>query len=196
MPTVEERYQAATAYVRRAIAAVEDRGVAYVIDPVTGFVEWYAGKIKTDVPRAELARIEARWLRAIRDDERGQIARDAELLADRVEENLPGAPQNRERTNLYAGERPTGTAPTSYYGEVADQTREMWDSLKDAANRAADAASGLEKMLLLGGGVVLGWKVLDYMRERQREQLRSADDRTRRALNASLERAASRGTLR
>ncbi|HEY2747318.1 MAG TPA: hypothetical protein VGL86_22000 [Polyangia bacterium] len=192
MPTVEERYQAATAYVHRAISAVENRGFAYVIDPVTGVVEWYAGKVKTDVPRAELSRIQARWLRATRDDERGQVARDAELLADRVEENLPGAPQNRERTNLYAGERATATPPTTYYGEVADESREMWNRLKDAADRAADEASIVEKTLLVGGGLWAGWKVFDYLRERQRERMRSADGRIRRALDASLEHAASR----
>ncbi|HEY2746780.1 MAG TPA: hypothetical protein VGL86_19260, partial [Polyangia bacterium] len=79
MPTVEQRFQAATAYVHRAITVIEDRSFGYVIDPITGLVEWYAGRTKTEVPRAELARIEGRWLRATRDGERAQIARDAEL---------------------------------------------------------------------------------------------------------------------
>src|SRR5690348_3881120 len=101
MPTVEDRYATTTAYVRRAIAVVMDQGVGYSMDPITGLVEWYAGQTKTETARNELARIQARWLRATTDEERGAIAREAELLADRVEENLPGAPQDRQRTNLY-----------------------------------------------------------------------------------------------
>jgi hypothetical protein len=192
MPTVEERYQAATAYVRRAIAAVEDRSVVYAVDPVTGLVEWYAGKVKTEQPRMDLVHIEARWLRATRDDERSQIARDVELLADRVEENLPGAPQDRARTNLYAGETPTATPPTTYYGEAANQAAESWGWVKETAGGAAGGALSVGQSLLIGGGVVLGWKLFDYLRERERNRVRSASGRTQRALNASLERAASR----
>ena len=53
MATAEERYAAATAYVRRAVSTVEARGIAYAIDPVTGLVEWYAGRTKTEAPRNE-----------------------------------------------------------------------------------------------------------------------------------------------
>jgi sugar phosphate isomerase/epimerase len=121
MATVEERYMAATAYVRRAVDVVEERGITYLIDPVTGIVEWYAGKTKTQQPRNELTRIEARWLRTATDTDRAAVARDAELLADRVQESLPGAPQDRVRTNLYEGETPKGTPATSYAQEVAMQ---------------------------------------------------------------------------
>ena len=183
MPTVEERYATATAYVRRAIAAVEDHGIRYAVDPVTGLVEWYAGSVKTDLPRAELERIAARWLRATRDDDRSQIARDAELLADRVEESLPGAPQDRPRTNLYPGEAARGTPSSSYYGEAADQAGETWGWVKDRASSAAAGASGIGNLLLVGGGVVVGWKLFDYLRERDR-----------RRLNASLESAADART--
>jgi len=186
MPTVEQRYQAATAYVHRAINVVQDRGFRYVIDPVTGLVEWYAGRTKTDVPRTELARIEARWLRATRGDERSQVARDAELLADRVEENLPGAPQNRERTNLYSGEAPTAAPPTSFYGEIADRSAELWSGLRDAAERAAAAASLVEKTLLVGGGLWAAWKAVEYLRSRAR----TTDEGSPHALNESLERVA------
>jgi hypothetical protein len=190
MPTVEERFRAATAYVRKAIAAVEDRGVVYALDPVTGFVEWYAGKVKTGQPRADLARIEARWLRATRDDERSQIARDAELLADRVEENIPGAPQEWLRTNLYSGETPTATPPTTYYGEAADQAGEVWGWVKDKASGAAEGVSAVAKSLLIGGGVVLGWKLFGYLRERERGRERQAANGERRRLNAGLARVA------
>ncbi|MCU1282403.1 MAG: hypothetical protein JWM53_5949 [bacterium] len=194
MPTVEERFHAATAYVRRAIAAVEDKGVVYAIDPVTGFVEWYAGKVKTAQPRNDLARIEARWLRATGDDERTQIARDAELLADRVEENLPGAPQDRIRTNLYAAETPKSTPATSYYGEVANQTDEVWDWVKQRASGAADGVSTVAKALLAGGGIILGWKVFDYLRERQRREQVRAGATERQRLNTNLSRAADAQT--
>src|SRR5262249_31297161 len=156
-----------TAYVRRAIDVVEKRGVAYTVDPITGLIEWYAGKTKTQQPRNELTRIEARWLRATSDGERSGIAREAELLADRVEESLPGAPQDRPRTNLYKGEVPKGTPATTYQQEVDRQRGEVWDWLKDTATRGADGASSIGKWLLLGGGVVLGWKALDYLRERE-----------------------------
>ena len=190
MATVEERYAAATAYVRRAIDVVEGRGISYLIDPVTGIVEWYAGKTKTQQPRNELARIEARWLRATSDADRGVVARDAELLADRVEESLPGAPQDRARTNLYAGETPRGTPATTYGQELAMQASESWDWLSDAARGAADTAGSIGKWLVLGGGIALGWKALSFLRERSR--LAALEATTERSLNASLEHEASR----
>src|SRR5579863_5726409 len=131
MATVEDRYRPATDYVRRAISVVEAAGVAYSTNPVTGAIEWYAGRTKTAEPRAELDDVDARWLRATSDAQRAAIAREAELLADRVEENLPGAPQDRARTNLFAGEVATGTPPTSYSQEVTAEARNDWDWLAD-----------------------------------------------------------------
>src|SRR6185437_16235268 len=128
----------------------------------------------------ELEQIEARWLRATSEVERGAVAREAELLADRIEENLPGAPQDRPRTNLYPGETPTGTPSTSY----ADEIGRRWDWVKA---RFGDGASNIGTWLLVGGGVVLGWKALDYLRERERQRaLRAADD-AEEQLNAELE---------
>jgi hypothetical protein len=75
--------------------------------------------VKTAPARGELARLEARWSKAKTDKERAAIARDAELLADRVEEDLPGAPQSRRRTDLYPGEVPSATPATSFLGELA-----------------------------------------------------------------------------
>src|SRR5437899_98659 len=114
MPTVDDRYRAATGYVRRAVETVEKRGVGFAEDPITGMIEWYSGRTKTETPRNELARVEARWLRATNDKDRVTVARDAELLADRVQESLPGAPQDRVRTNLFKGEVQTSTLETSY----------------------------------------------------------------------------------
>jgi hypothetical protein len=183
MPSVEERYEAATAYVRRAVAIVEAAAVGYINDPITGLVEWYAGRNKTEPARNELARIEARWLRAASDVDRARIARDAELLADRTQESLPGAPQNRQRTNLYKGEQQESKRSTSYYGEVASQAE---DHLDWAIGKVSDGAKSIGKWLLVGGGLVLGWSAFSYLRERE---LRS---RTRRLLNENLERTASR----
>src|SRR5579863_673542 len=126
MATVEDRYRPATDYVRRAISVVEAAGVAYTTNPVTGAIEWYAGRTKTAEPRAELDQIDARWLRATSDAQRAGIAREAELLADRVEENLPAAPQDRTRTNLYAGEVAQGTPATSYAQALDAEASDDW----------------------------------------------------------------------
>jgi hypothetical protein len=190
MATVEERYATATAYVRRAIATVEDRGVGYIVDPTTGIIEWYAGRTKTAQPRNELARIEARWLRATNGGERAAVARDAELLADRVEENLPGAPQDRQRTNLYPGETPKGTPATTYADEVRGELGRGWGWVK---TRLSDGASNVGTWLLVGGGVVLSWKALDYLRERERQRALRAADEDESQLNAELEHVADEG---
>lgn len=192
MPTVQERYRTATAYVRRAVTTVENRGIAYAVDPVTGLIEWYAGRTKTEPARNELARLDERWLRASSDIERARLAREAELLADRVQETLPGAPQDRERTNLFKGEEPTSTPATSYYGEVAAQADTTWHWLRDKAGYVADEATTLGKLLLVGGGVVAAWKLVDYLRLReQRRHVRSAGS-TEHRLNANLARVAQR----
>lgn len=189
MPTIAERYEAATAYVRRAIAIVEDRPLAYVVDPVSGAIEWYAGRIKTGPARSDLEKVEARWMRSANDLDRARVARDAELLADRVQETLPGAPQDRKRTNLYPGEQQTSTPATSYYEAVADQAADVAHAGGVFAGAAIDAVATVGKWLLVGGGVVLATKVVDYLRERQRRQ--PAAQPTRSELQAALEAAAN-----
>ena len=191
MPTVQARYAAATAYVRRAIASVASRGVSYSMDPITGFVEWYAGKAKTEEPQNELSRIESRWLRATSEETRTGVARDAELLADRVEENLPGAPQDRARTNLVAGELQRSTPSTSYAQEVDQQAGEVWGAVKARAAETSHAASGVGKLLLAGGAAFLGWKAFRYWRWQTpaRQEIVAGDDR--RLLDANLARAAN-----
>ena len=102
MATIEQRYNAATEYVRRAIRQVEG-GALHTWGsflPAIFATEIYAGQLKTEPVKNELAKIEDRWLRAASDIERARVARDAELLADRTEENLPGAPTGWTRTNL------------------------------------------------------------------------------------------------
>lgn len=192
MASVEERYKAATAYVRRAVTTVENRGIAYAVDPITGLIEWYAGRTKTEPARNELARIDDRWLMAKSDIERAKVARDAELLADRVQETLPGAPQDRRRTNLWEGEDQKSTPATSYYGEVADQANETWGWLKDKASYVADEAGTLAKFLLVGGGVVVAWKLVDYLRAREQQKQTRSSSGTRRQLNTNLARVANR----
>src|SRR5258706_16112375 len=101
MATVEQRYGTAHEYVNRAVRQVEAGAVhtwASILPPVFA-TEVYAGRLKTEEVKNELRRIEERWLRAGTDIERARVARDAELLADRTEENLPGAPTDWKRTN-------------------------------------------------------------------------------------------------
>lgn len=195
MPTVAQRYQAAIEYVRRAVVTVESRGILYAAIPTIGLVEWQAGKTKTTEPRAELARLEARWNQAASDTDRAIIARDSELLADRVEENLPGAPQDRARTNLFNGETPSSAPATSYVQDVDRQARavsnavqnkatDLWQWLSDKSTSVEREASSFGKWLLVGGGIVLAWKGVDYLRARQE------GNQIERALNTSLARAA------
>jgi hypothetical protein len=185
MPTVQERYQAATDYVRKAVATVETQNVGYTLDPVTGIAEWYAGRTKTAPVRDELSRIEDRWKKAS-GDERAKIASDAEGLADRTQESLPGAPQDRKRTNLYKGEKPTATAATSYEKEVGKQAGDVAHWASDKAGGLLDGITGISKWLLVGGAVFTGWKLIDYLGKREGRNA----DAVERQLNANLARAA------
>jgi hypothetical protein len=116
------------------------------------------------------------------------VARDADLLADRVEESLPGAPQDRARTNLYPGEQPSATPPNNYVDELDRQTHATWDWLKSHAHAGADETRSFGKWLLIGGGVVASWKLLDYLRTREQ---RHGPALIGREFNANLVRAAS-----
>jgi hypothetical protein len=106
----EERYHAAVDYVRRAIAAI--------MPAWWNIIERPAAEQKTAPYQNELTHIEARWSGAKTDQERAAIARDAELLADHTQETMPGAPQNRQRTNLWKGETPKHAPATSYLNEL------------------------------------------------------------------------------
>lgn len=177
MATVVNRYWEAISYVHRAVDSVESA-------PSTlDFVDRYAARVKTEPVRNELAGIEARWLRATNDLERAKIARDAELLADRTQEALPGAPQDRQRTNLWTGEVPTSTPATTYGDEVARQAHDAWDWTKNAIRRTADDAASLGTWVLIAGGILLTTKLW--------RATTSAPRDARRTLNRHLERAAS-----
>jgi hypothetical protein len=191
MATVEQRYEAATDYVRRAIRAVEAgafHSPASLLAPVFA-TEVYAGQVKTENVENELTRIEGRWLRATSDAERAHVAREAELLADRTQESLPGAPQDRQRTNLYKGEKPSAAPASSYAGEASSQASEAWGWAKEKAGELRDDAAGIGKWLLVGGGLVLAMKAVDLVRERQRRN-RRGHMTTAQLLNARLEEAA------
>jgi hypothetical protein len=113
-------------------------------------------------------------------------------LADRVQETLPGAPQDRRRTNLFKGEQQTSTPETSYAGELAAQAGLVFHGIGNSATSAAEALATVGKLLIAGGTLVAGWKLATYLRERsRRKDQRSAVDECR-ALNANLARAASR----
>jgi hypothetical protein len=155
MTTIEKRYEAAIGYAHRAIGLVEV--------PSMNVIEWYAGRVKTEPYRNELSRIEAQWLRATSEEQRTRVARDAELLADRIQETLPGAPQDRQRTNLTGGEKPTSTPATSYGQEIERQAGEVWTSIGAVADRAVSLGGAI----LIGGGLLLAWKALDHFKRRQ-----------------------------
>jgi hypothetical protein len=177
--------------VRRAIDAVKPSAV-YWLNPVTGIASWYAGHEKTQVPEADLEKIQDRWLRAKSDPERAKVARDAELLADRIEESLPGAPQDRTRTNLYEDEVQQHADATSYVGEVEGEGSAAWDWLKKKKDEATKKGSEIGTWLLVGGGALLAWKTLGYLTARAQSRVRMAAGDTERALNVSLEDAAER----
>jgi hypothetical protein len=88
MSTVEDRYRAATGYVRRAVAAVEQQPIGYRLAP-GGKVEWFAARDLAGPFRAALLQIEGAWLRAASDDARRQTAERAEALALRAIDALP-----------------------------------------------------------------------------------------------------------
>lgn len=118
--SVEDRYHAAVEYVRRAIAAITPS--------ILEFWERPAAEAKTAPYRNELTRIEARWSQAKNAEERTTIAHDAELLADHTQETMPGAPQDRQRTNLWKGETQQHAPATSYGKELGNTLMHMQPS--------------------------------------------------------------------
>ena len=156
MATVEQRYQAATDYVKRAIRVVE-LGALHTwgsILPAVFVTETYAGQVKTESVKGDLAQIEARWMRAASDVDRTRVARDAELLADRVEENLPGAPADWQRTNLYQGEAGARDRRNQLRRRGERAGRRLWSWFKKEAASVASEARSIGKLILVGGGVL------------------------------------------
>lgn len=170
MATVEQRYSDAVAYVERAIATVEKQSSSW--NPITLAIESYAGKTKTEPVRNELRHIQDRWKAATNDVESARVARDAELLADRTQENLPGAPQDRKRTNLYKGETPASTPATSFGQEASNQATHVvrWAQQKaHAVAQKLDEPWPVARLLLIGGGVVLTLALLGSSDRQQRQ---------------------------
>jgi hypothetical protein len=187
MATVEKRYEAATAYVHRAIAVVE-RGPSTPFDPLSEAADFYAGRIKTASVRTELQHIEERWEFATNDIDRARVARDAELLADRVQESLPGAPQDRKRTNLYPGETPKGTPSTRFEDIANEQFDATWNWLKRGSLAVRDEAAGAGKWLIIGGTILLGMQLIDFLRAHSQRN----EQEERRVLDSEVERVANR----
>ena len=140
MATAEQRYTAAAEYVRRALAVIEPSW--------WNVFEHQAYEQKTAPVRSDQQKIEGRWLRATSDQEREAIARDAELLADRTKENLPGAPSDWRRTNLYRGEVEKQTSATSFWGELA------------GTNGPGSGVGTPWKAIAIGAGAAVGVVVL------------------------------------
>jgi hypothetical protein len=186
MATIDDRYKAATAYVRRAINAAKPSR----LNPA----RYFGGDPTTPVGN-ELAQLEARWLRAANDLDRAAAARDAELLADRTQENLPGAPQDRVRSNLFRGEQQRATPAPSYLQEVANQVVDDWHWLTGQASKTSDAADKVADVLTLvaiGGGILLAIKALDAVAPR-RDGAATAAELNRQLAIAADERDADNG---
>lgn len=154
---VVNRYHDAVAYVDRVIDTVEKSGG--VVD------REIANPLKTQVARAELQQIKSRWLRSTADSERTRIARDAELLADRVQENLPGAPQDRRRSNLFKGEKERSTPATSFDSEIANRAAVVWDWVKREAKEASSPAT-IRGLLFWGGALAVGYVAVSALTHR------------------------------
>jgi hypothetical protein len=106
------RFSESAQYIRRAIGEVRTAA------PWWNPIDQHAARLKTEPYEHELIRLERRWELATADKDRDAIARAAELLADRTQETLPGAPQDRQRTNLFKGEAVSHAPATSSRGEV------------------------------------------------------------------------------
>lgn len=180
--SIEDRYQRAVAYVHRAVDTVESRALDL------SFVDYFAARNQTETTRNEVAHIEGRWLRASNDTDRARVARDAELLGDRVQESLPGAPQDRERTNLWPGEVPKSTPATTYANALADQATEVVRAVPSLTRDATESLAGVGRWLLIAGGLFVAWKAIDYLHERERK--RPAQP-TAREVQAAIEAAAN-----
>lgn len=175
MATIQERYDAATAYVEHAVKVTKLSPINPILllrpDPAA-------------VAANELSRLRGRWARSTNDLERAAVARDAERLADRVEENLPGAPQGWQRTNLFPGETPRSTPPLSFLAEFKREAADDWmniDTLETEIRKRS-----LVPLAVIGGGVlILALLGLDG------ETARQERSPTRRTLNDQLERVAN-----
>jgi|GEM_PF-2444716 len=150
-----ERYHAALAYIRRALTATEASW--------WNALEWRASELKQAPFKAELAKLQARFASKLDAKTLETVARDAELLADRTKETLPGAPPDWKRTNLYTGEVEKQTAATSFFGEVVGG---------NDPNDPKRASFNLKRALVVGGAVagavILGRMFLGSMADRPR----------------------------
>ena len=172
MATATERYNRATSYAHHAIASVS-RSMWSV-----GVFDYYGNQEKTKTARQDLERIEARWWRASVESERNLIARDAELLADRIKENLPGAPLDWQRTNLAAGEIEKTQPPTTFASDLNDRANEVWAWASGAAERTTHGVTQIGAFVLIGGGLLLGSQVVSLLRGKQANRLLVSLERT------------------
>ena len=154
--TAAERYQAAIDYVERAIATAQAPPLWSTVIPAVALASMYGGNLATTTARQDLVAIKKRWAAASSDTERDQVARDAELLADRVEENVPGAPTDRQRTNLFSGEVPSSTPAASFPSAIVDEVKADAKAAAEVVDKVGDELAGVGKWLLLGGALLGG----------------------------------------
>ena len=160
----ERRYEAAKAYVDRAVATVLALGMYSPMDAL-------GAREKTAPVVSDTKKLDAKWLRATTETVREALAKEAENLADRTKENLPGAPPDWKRTNLYKGETEKQAAPTTYAGAVAEEASLRAHQVGQGLGFLASGLGGVAKLGLLGGAVFLGLKLVSAF-ESRRERAR------------------------
>ena len=156
----ERRYEAAKAYVDRAVATVIALGMYSPFDQI-------AAREKTAPVISDAKKLDAKWLRATTETAREALAREAENLADRTKENLPGAPSDWKRTNLYKGEAEKQTAATTYAAAVADEASLRVGQVGQGLGALFSGLGGAAKLALVGGAVFVGFKLVSAFRSRE-----------------------------
>ncbi len=159
----ERRYALAKEYVNHAVATVLALGLYSPVDQI-------AARDKTAPVISDANKIEKKWLRATSDKERDAIAREAENLADRTKENLPGAPSNWKRTNVYRGEVEKQTPATNYAGEVVDEATLRAKQVGGGVGALFSGLGGAAKLALAGGAIFLGWKLVSAFTPAERRR--------------------------
>lgn len=138
------RYDAATMYAAGQIARWR------TLNPVSAIVADVTTPYYND-----LGAIQKRWDAAEDEATRATIARDAERLADRVQETMPGAElKGWKRTNLERGETPKVTPDSSYAREVKDTASEYATAAKKKIEETFKWRWWMTALVV--GGIVVG----------------------------------------
>ena len=161
-PTAKERYDAAMLYAKREVAQREAMGLG------TNIIDLLAIRNEIAPFKSDIVKIESLWKKAVGESGKNAAAREAELLADRVQELLQGASQARTKTNTSnrSGIVPTGAPDDGYTErEKSAPVQDYWWHVKSEAKSDLDAVKNKFKWpwwgtALIIGGVAVGGLVL------------------------------------